>query len=329
MRSEYFQNIIDSIRNKKQSPITHVQHEIYGKIYMPYYNPIVPINSKNHEIYNIDGKKMETFFIRDVHFAHNPNYESKYFIWDRYNFGLKTHFYSHEAMLETMGNPDKKYGIFIESETIVPQSYRILDKNKGLNKDFNLILTYSDKILDKYDNARFAPFCSGVWNSDLITPDLHKKKIKDVSILSSNKLMCDLHKYRYDIANMCKNENLADTFGTFDGGPLVNLSDTLNDYRYSICIENDVSSYFFTERLTTALYAQTIPIYLGATEIDKFFNPDGIIKITTKSDIKEVLKQCTKEEYENRLPAILDNYERAKKYLNVWDFVYEKYLQND
>ena len=47
----------------------------------------------------------------------------------------------------------------------------------------------------------------------------------------------------------CKNINNIDTFGTFDGGVGVAEVDTvLNDYRFSICIENDVKPYYFTER---------------------------------------------------------------------------------
>lgn len=313
-------------KTKKKNKVQF--HPIYGEIYTPPYNPVVETNSKEHEIYNIHGQKMRTFFIRDVHFAHDPAYESKYFIWDRYNIGLKTHFYSHESMLETMGKPDKKFGIFIESEAIVPESYKILDKNKGLNKDFDLIFSYSEKILNKYENARFAPLCAQIWGNKINDNELHKKKTKNISILSSNKLMCDLHKYRYDLAHKCKRENLADTFGTFDNGAFVDISSTLKDYRYSICIENFISPYFFTEKLTSALYFQTIPIYIGANKIENFFNMDGIIQISTKDDIEKILKQCTPQEYENRLSAILDNYNRVQEYLNIWDYTWEHHLKD-
>ena len=59
---------------------------------------------------------------------------------------------------------------------------------------------------------------------------------------------------------------------------------------------------------------------------DKFFNIDGIIKFDTKSDIEKVLAQCTVEEYERRLPAVIENYERAKNYLNSFDYMYENFL---
>lgn len=331
-RHIYFMNIkVASYRHKKknaQEP-TIPNYEItpMGKVYKPYYNPVAPLNPKEHDIYNKDGQKMRTFFIRDIHIGFEPANESKYFIWDWFNIGLKTHFYSHNSMLETMGNPDKRYGFLIETEAIVPEDYKIFDKNPGLHKDFDLIFTHSADILNRVPNARFVPLCASLFGSDFAAPDQWIHKTKNVSILSSAKQMCDLHKYRLYLAQQCKENGWADTFGTFDGGTLLPIADTLRDYRYSICIENTVTPYLFTERLICAFANQTIPIYLGASEIDKFFNPDGIIKINTSSDIERVLKQCTADEYLRRKDAILDNYERAKKYANPWDYMYTHYLQ--
>lgn len=306
-------------------------HSKYGKIYYPLYN-LYDTERKGGgdlNIYNEFGEKLEVFFIRDIHSAHIGTTRSRRILWDRYDFEQKTHFYSHNSMLQTMGKPNKRYGTLVESESIVPDDYLIFEKHKGLEKDFDLIFTYNAKILDTISNARFVPFCAQIWNESFVVDDLYAKKTKNISILSSDKLMCELHKFRFDLAHQCKRENLADTFGTFDGGKLVHIADTLTDYRYTICIENDIQPYFFTERLTSALAAQTIPIYLGATQIDKFFNPEGIIKITTKSDIKEVLKQCTKKEYERRLPAVLDNYKRVMaQYTSKTDFIYEYVVNN-
>ena len=305
-----------------------IKSPFYGKVYYPMYNFKGQIEEGDSNLYNEFGEKLKVYFIRDRYMANFPYRCSRYFLLDRYNFGLKTHFYTHKAMLQTIGHPDKKYGVFVESEAIVPKTYKIFDKHKGLEKDFDLIFTYSAKILDKIPNARFVPFAAQIWNSDKVSDDAYTKKTKGISILSSDKLLCDLHKFRFELAQKCKREHLADTYGTFDGGSFVNIADTLTDYMYTVCIENDITPYFFTERLTSALAAQTIPIYLGAVEIDKFFNPDGIIKITVKDDIEKVLKQCTKEEYERRLPAVLENYKKVLEYGNPWDFMYKKYISD-
>ncbi len=321
-----FQKFINKLKGKETSP--SFKHKKYGKSYYPIYDRSVKLREDEPEIYNKFGEKKRTFFLRDYITPIICYSGSRYFEWDRYNFGLPLHFYSHNSMLETMGNPQKRFGLLIESESILPDDYKIFDKNKGLETDFDLIFTYSQTILEKLDNARFVPFCAMAWNSNNQDPKAYKKKSKNISILSSNKTMCDLHKFRINIANMCKSQGLADTFGTFDGGKFVSIDETLRDYRFSICIENDTAPYFFTEKISSAFVAQTIPVYLGASKIDELFNPDGIIKISTKSDIKEVLKQCTKEEYERRLPAIKDNYERIKKYLNPYDFMYQTHLKD-
>ena len=286
-----------------------------------------PFEEGDSNLYNEFGEKLEIFFIRDKHYRTHPYRDSRYFMWDRYNFSLKTHFYSHESMLELEGSPDRRYGFLTESPAIVPKSYKLFDKFKGLEKDFDLIFTYSKDILEKIDNARFVPFGATLYNGSFAPNDIYQNKTKNVSILSSDKLMCELHKFRYDLAWMCKNEKLADTYGTFDKGKLVTIDETLRQYRYSICIENIIEPYFFTERIICAFANQTVPIYLGAEKIDKFFNPDGNIQINQKSDMKKILKQCPKEDYETRLPAVLENYEKVKQYTKPFDYLYENYLR--
>ncbi len=311
-------------------------HKSYGKIYLPIYNLKYEISSEEPVIYNRDGEAMRTFFIRDLHMAHNPYYSSKYFAWDRYNFALKTHFYTHNAMLETMGSPDYRYGWLLESEAIVPDDYNVFKKYKTLNKEFNSIFTYSDRILDTVDNAKFFPGCAETWYGKPIgggkmSEDAYNRKTKNISIVSSDKVSCELHKYRIDLARKYKNDSSVDTFGTFDGGLPIKIGESLQDYRYSIVIENFISSYFFTERITNCFAAQTIPIYIGAAKIDDFFNTDGIIQIHPKdfSNIDKIIKQCCQEDYEQRIPAVKENYRRVQKYVNVLDYLYEEYLIND
>ena len=323
------QKLIDLLRGKRYGsyiPKTDY-HRLFKKIYYPYYrlNDVILEGSSN--LYNEFGEKLEEFFVRDNLSVHYPYRNSRYFYFDRYNYGLKTHFYGNKGIFEVFANPERKYAFLSESEVMIPGLYNKVLKQEKYMENFDLIFTYSDRILDKYENARFVPFASALWNKE-IKDDLYQNKTKNISMLASKKIKCEIHKFRYDLAFKCKNNHLADTFGTFDGGRRVEpIDDTLNDYRYTICLENDIKPYYFSERFTSALAAQTIPIYLGATEIDKFFNPDGIIKITTKDDIEKVLKQCTKEEYERRQPAVLDNYKRVMEYKNPWDYMYLKYLR--
>lgn len=281
-------------------------------------------------IYNQEGQQLLTYFIKNRHSQHAPfGNEGKYFFWDRYNYGLDTHFYGPESMTKTLGNPVTKYGMLTESRSIVPKDYEVFHKNKGLDKEFKYVFTYDEQILNELENARFYPIAAGLWNRE-VKENLFERKEKMVSILSSDKVMCDLHRFRLELARTCKKDNLADTFGKFDGGNYVeSVDETLDGYRYSFIIENNVTDYYFSERLTSCFAAQTVPIYLGARKIGDFFNTDGMI-ILPDMDLqkaKEVLKCCSREDYESRKAAIMDNYERVKEYRNMQDYLYEHYLQ--
>ena len=138
-----------------------------------------------------------------------------------------------------------------------------------------------------------------------------------------------MHAIRLQCALDCKKNKLADTFGTFDGGPIVRISDTLTDYMYSIAIENDIKPYWYTERLTSCFASFTIPIYCGAPKINEFFNPDGIIFIKPEdcTNIEKVLKQCSIQDYESRIPAMIDNYNRVQKYYSITDYMYLNFMK--
>ncbi len=281
------------------------------------------------KIYNAEGHPLETYFIKNRHSRHAPfGHEGKYFFWDRYNYGLDTHFYGPEAMTGTLGKPAVKYGMLTESRTIVPKDYEVFHRNRGLEKDFRYIFTYDDRILNEIENARFYPVAAGIWNSEM-REGRYREKDRDLSILSSDKVMCELHRFRLELARLCKREGLADTFGRFDGGGYVEkVDETLNRYRFSMIIENDVSDYYFSERLTSCFAAQTVPVYLGARRIGDFFNTDGMILLGS-ADLEEagsLIAECTRERYEAMLPAVLDNYERVKEYVNMQDYLYEHYL---
>lgn len=283
------------------------------------------------KIYNAKGQLLETYFIKNRHSQHAPfGHEGKYFFWDRYNYGLDTHFYGPESMPKPLGKPVVKYGMLTESRVIVPEDYEVFHKHKGLEKEFKYIFTYDEKILNEVENARFYPIAAGIWNVEM-KDRLYECKEENISILCSDKVMCPLHQFRLELARKCKREQLAHTFGKFDGGSYVkSVDECLDRFRFSVVIENDISDYYFSERLTSCFAAQTIPVYLGARKIADFFNPEGIIFLpgTDLEQAAAVLARCTKEVYEERMAAVLDNYNRVQEYVNMQDYLYEHYLSH-
>ena len=164
------QKIIDFLRGKKSyitAPKTD-KHKLFNKIYYPYYRLSDGIVEGSSDLYNEYGEKLEEFFVRDNLSVHYPYRCSRYFYFDRYNFGLKTHFYGNKGIFEVFANPDRKYAFLSESEVMIPRLYDRVFKSDKYMKDFDLIFTYSDRILDKYENARFVPFASLLWNKEVI-----------------------------------------------------------------------------------------------------------------------------------------------------------------
>lgn len=166
----------------------------------------------------------------------------------------------------------------------------------------------------------------------VISPENYKHKTKNISMISSAKEMCRMHLVRKKLAFYCKEHGLADTYGTFDGGAYCAMELPFEYYRYSIVVENAIEPFYFTEKIMNCFAAQTIPIYLGAAEIGKFFNADGIIQIRLEDceHIENILKLCTAEEYERRLPAVLENFRMAMNAMTQtrFDDLYIRYIKD-
>lgn len=315
-----------------------IQVNGYGKIYLPHYNKFAEYESEEPDIYNSAGEHIRTLFFRDIHSSYTSALQGRRIFLDKYNFGLKNHLYTHRSMLETMGAPDHRFGLLGETPGIVPFDYRLFDYYPGLEKDFDLIFTYNQRLLEKLPNARFLPYCAQIkldfhdikGSLSLMRPDAHQHKSKDLSILSSNKVMCALHKLRLDFAEYAKRNSICDTFGTFDGGGYVRAIDTLMPYRFSVVVENAIEECLFTEKLTNCFACQTIPLYIGPKGVSRFFNEDGIIRVEKLSleGLLDAARQCSEWEYLRRLPAVLDNYQRVQQFSNIIDLMYERYLKD-
>lgn len=289
-------------------------------------------------VFNAEGEKMHFFYLQDYVSTHSPysfispEYsKTKHIIWDRYNTALQIHFYSHSNIFHSKETAKKKFGILIESEQIVPNDYKRVIEEKGIIKEFAGIFTCSDRILNKYSNAFFAPG-GGVWYASSfgggsMDENAYEKKSKNISLVSSNKTMCELHEYRKNMAYYYKGTNIVDTFGTFNGGRIIPISESLTEYRYSIVIENAISEFYFTEKIMNCFAAMTIPIYVGAKKIGEFFNSDGIIEINPMDfgKLDEILCRCCQEDYMERREAIIDNYNRVQQYRCYEDYIYEHY----
>jgi hypothetical protein len=92
---------------------------------------------------------------------------------------------------------------------------------------------------------------------------------------------------------------------------------------FSVAIENGQYETYYTEKLLDCFATGTIPVYLGAPDIGKHFNMDGIIVLEDES----TLDKLTPELYHSKIDAVKDNLERAKRAEVLENFIWEKYFE--
>lgn len=223
---------VKSLRRKIRAfaPKLYCDHPAYGRIYLPIYSTSLEMTTRLPQIYNADGERMEIFFIRDDHSANNPyRLSSKYFLWDRYNVALKTHFYGGNAILDAARQKRwaegiRRYAILPESMAIAPYDYLAFEKFKGIHKDFEAVLTFSEKLLETLPNAKFFPgtslfYGNEVFGNDVdpvkIDPEVWRLKDKNISMVCSKKATTEMRRLRQRFADEVLRSRQADVFGSY------------------------------------------------------------------------------------------------------------------
>ena len=99
-------------------------------------------------------------------------------------------------------------------------------------------------------------------------------------------------------------------------GPVSSKSATLARYTFSICFENMVLEGWVTEKLFDCLRAGTVPVYLGAPDVDRWVWPECYVdmrRFTSYEELREFLHSLS--------PAEIDAYrEAAREYFASDEF---------
>ena len=207
---------------------------------------------------------------------------------------------------------EKRFGWILESQAIIPQIYA--NAPQALD-NFECIFTHSKELLDLDPRFKFAPVGTH-WIKEPSIP----KKTKTVSMIASNKIMCLGHAMRHSWI-----QRLHDKVDFFGRGfkEIESKEEGLNDYMFSIAIENCSVPNYFTEKIGDCFATGTIPVYIGCSNMGQFFNTDGIIKLSHELE----LESLTEDLYLSKLEAVKDNFERIQKYEIPEDWIYEHYFQ--
>ena len=197
----------------------------------------------------------------------------KYLIWD-YNSkknGITVYVDGGIEMSLKDDEDDKiKYGWLQESKLMAPHiNQRIKnDPLKYLNT-LKGIFTCDEDLLKIDKRFLWVPAC-GVW----IEKYGGKPKTNLISMITSKKVMTPQQQFRVNFAN--KNKNKLHLFGN-GYNHIQNKEKGLDNYMFSIAIENATYDTYFTEKIIDCFATKTIPIYKGTKKVTNFFNKNGII----------------------------------------------------
>jgi len=148
------------------------------------------------------------------------------------------------------------------------------------------------------------------------------KKNKLVSMIASNKRICNEHLFRQVMIK--KFENRCDHYG-MGYNYIKDKINGLKDYCFSIAMENATYPNMISEKLTDCFSTGTIPIYYGIKNIGDFFNIDGIINLDDNFDINDL----TFDLYYSKMKAIKDNFETTNNFLLSEDYIFKNYIKNN
>lgn len=165
----------------------------------------------------------------------------------------------------------------------------------------NEFIEYAKKYISSYfigkKNDLPLPFKENygfLWHNHFSTSyKEYNDKPNIMSLMVSQKRFLPGHSYRYKLAVEIIKQNLpVDIRGRgcsvlkqyFDVPQIKeefeNDEELYRDYKYTIAIENTQSNKYISEKITNTFVHNTIPLYLGAKDVDEIFGKDCCIKLT-------------------------------------------------
>ena len=202
---------------------------------------------------------------------------------------------------------------------------RLLISGENYSTDFNdydYSIDYDEyDFLDRHFRMRFSPFRTTenfqyVYNmvktKHLRAEELFRQKDSFCSFVYSNsvdyrnRFFDQLNKYKkIDSAGAVKNNT------SIEKGRLAKIAFETK-HKFSIAFENSVRTSYITEKLEDSFAAGTVPIYFGADDVDKYYNPEAMIIVRDISETPKIIERIKEIDNNDELymhmlkqPAIL------------------------
>lgn len=159
---------------------------------------------------------------------------------------------------------------------------------------------------------------------EVITPG--SRKTQTLSIIASSLQMLPGHASRAKFVDeliLARPELSQHLFGRGRPKELIFKVEALEDYMYSVAIENDSSVAYITEKFTDCILAGTVPLYFGAPDVSAYF-PEGSFVWLPIDDLEAclgIIDGLGPQDYESRLPALGEAQKRIREELSLGSLV--------
>lgn len=215
-------------------------------------------------------------------------------------------------------NPNKKnYAWLSESKTIIKHIYNWCSNNVNYIEDnFEMLFTHDVEIANLSNKFNLIICSAKHWVHDI---GIHPKT-KIVSMIASNKIMCEEHRYRIEIVNKFRNQ--VDLYGR-GFNEIGNKEIGLKDYYFSIAMENGTYPLMYSEKITDCFATGTIPIYYGTNGIGEIFNSNGIITLNDEFKVEDL----SPELYYSKIDAINENLELVRDMPIAEDYIFNNFIK--
>ena len=141
-------------------------------------------------------------------------------------------------------------------------------------------------------------------------------------MVSSGKTMCEGHIYRNNKMKEFQNCEYPIDYYCKLFNPFYKKEDVLKYYYFSITIENESYSNYYTEKLMDCFATGTVPVYCGTKKILDFFDSDGIIFLEPNKE-QETLETLSQSLYISKLISIEKNLKIVKSLQLADDSLFE------
>ena len=260
-------------------------------------------------------------FSHDVTSCHNISPTNFKWIFDKSSKNDIEVYMDYNIFGGIKSQSKNKFLWICESRGIIPNQISMLKANADKFQEiYKKIFVHDYSLLNL--GANFI-YCPPAANSTWVLDRYIHKKSKMVSMVSSGKTMCAGHIYRNNKMKEFQNSDYPiDYYGKLFN-PFDKKEDVLKDYYFSITIENESYSNYYTEKLMDCFACGTIPIYHGTPNIGDMFNRDGVIILDDTFDINTLSKDL----YYSKIEAVKDNFERCINHTSSDNYLYDKILE--